>query len=107
LHDENSDTDPPGPIASQDWLEGWLDTVAAYGKPSQWVVELGAYGYDWAKGSLKAETISFADAMTRAGRAGLSSISWRPPPTIRIFPIRTQARSIQSWFLDVVTFINH
>jgi peptidoglycan-N-acetylglucosamine deacetylase len=106
LHDENSDTDAPGPIASQDWVEGWLDTIIAYGKPSQWVVELGSYGYDWANGSQRAETISFADVMTRAGRAGLQSNKLEAPTYNPNFSYSDAGTEHTVWFLDVATFIN-
>jgi peptidoglycan-N-acetylglucosamine deacetylase len=106
LHDENSDTDPPGPIASQAWYEGWLDTIIAYGKPSQWVVELGSYGYDWASGSQKAETINFADVMTRAGRAGLSSNKVEAPSYNPSFSYSDGGTEHTVWFLDVATFVN-
>ncbi|MDO9262849.1 MAG: polysaccharide deacetylase family protein, partial [Desulfosalsimonadaceae bacterium] len=106
LHDENSDTDPPGPIASQDWFEGWLNTIIAYGKPSQWIVELGAYGYDWANGSQKAETVSFADVMSRAGRAGLPSNKLEAPSYNPSFSYSDAGTEHTVWFLDVATFIN-
>jgi cellulose synthase/poly-beta-1,6-N-acetylglucosamine synthase-like glycosyltransferase/peptidoglycan/xylan/chitin deacetylase (PgdA/CDA1 family)/spore germination protein YaaH len=106
LHDENSDTDPPGPIASQDWFEGWLDTVTSYGKPSQWIVELGSYGYDWANGGRKAETISFADVMTRAGRAGVSIDRVEMPVYNPGFSYSDADTEHTVWFLDVATFIN-
>ena len=71
LHDETGEDDPPGPLASQAWFEGWMDTVTAYGRPSQWVAAIGAYGYDWVEGESQAETLGFADVMSRAGRSGL------------------------------------
>ncbi len=79
LHDENSDTDAPGPIASQSWLEGWLKVIAEknragewrYGLPDQWIGLLGAYAYDWNTTTKKTETISFKDAMSRASYAGV------------------------------------
>ena len=37
LYDETSDVDPPGPIASQDWFEGWLQVLAGYGEPDLWI----------------------------------------------------------------------
>src|SRR5205085_9080156 len=43
LHDENGENDPPGPIASLPWLEGWLNVVKEFGEPGQWVGVLGAY----------------------------------------------------------------
>jgi peptidoglycan-N-acetylglucosamine deacetylase len=106
LHDENSDSDPPGPIASQDWFEGWLNTVIAYGKPSQWIVELGAYGYDWASKNQRAETIGFADAMTRAGNAGLPTDTVKAPIYNPGFSYSDAGVEHTVWFLDVATFIN-
>ncbi|MBI5592415.1 MAG: glycosyltransferase [Deltaproteobacteria bacterium] len=106
LHDENSETDQPGPIASQDWFDGWLDAVIAYGKPSQWIVELGLYGYDWASGEKKAETISFADAMTRAGRAGLQTNEVTSPAYNPNFSYTDAGVEHTVWFLDVATFAN-
>jgi spore germination protein YaaH len=106
LHDENSDTDPPGPIASLEWFEGWLDTVTAYGTPSQWIVELGSYGYDWPKGGRSAETISFADVMTRAGRAEVSIDRVEMPAYNPGFSYSDADTEHTVWFLDVATFIN-
>ena len=37
LHDENSETDAPGPIASQPWLEGWLKVITEFADPDQWI----------------------------------------------------------------------
>ena len=106
LHDENSETDPPGPIASQNWFEGWLNTIIAYGKPSQWVVELGSYGYDRANGEKKAETVSFSDAMTRAGRSGLQTIEVKAPVYNPSFSYMDAGTEHTVWFLDVATFAN-
>jgi spore germination protein YaaH len=105
LHDENSDSDPPGPIASQDWFEGWLNTVIAYGKPSQWIVELGSYGYDWASKNPKAETIGFADTMTRAGNAGLQADTVKAPLYNPTFSYSDDGIEHTVWFLDVATFL--
>ncbi|MEA3207245.1 MAG: peptidoglycan-N-acetylglucosamine deacetylase [Chthoniobacter sp.] len=79
LHDENSESDAPGPIASQSWLGGWLKVIAEkdrngswrYGDPAQWIGLLGAYAYDWNTTTKKTETISFKDAMSRASYAGV------------------------------------
>ena len=106
LHDENSETDLPGPIASQDWFEGWLNTVIAYGRPSQWIVEMGSYGYDWGKGEPKAETISFADVMSRAGRAGLPNDEVKAPTYNPSFSYSDAGVEHNVWFLDIATFVN-
>ena len=106
LHDENSETDPPGPIASQNWFEGWLNTVIAYGKPSQWIVELGSYGYDWASDEKKAEIVSFSDVMTRADRSGLQTSEVKAPVYNPSFSYMDAGIEHTVWFLDVATFAN-
>jgi cellulose synthase/poly-beta-1,6-N-acetylglucosamine synthase-like glycosyltransferase/peptidoglycan/xylan/chitin deacetylase (PgdA/CDA1 family)/spore germination protein YaaH len=67
---EHSESDEPGPLASQTWFEGWLGVIKEYGDPGQWVVALGAYGTDWDTTRHTAETISFRDAMSRASYSG-------------------------------------
>ena len=74
MHDENSEQDAPGAIASQEWFEGWLEVFANYGEPEQWVASLGAYAYDWNTSTKHTETISFRDVMSRASYAGLDQI---------------------------------
>ena len=106
LHDENSEIDPPGPIASQPWFDGWLQTLLAYGKPDQWVVAIGAYGYDWAQGEKEARTLGFADVLTRAGQAGLRNCRSHQPVYNPHFTYMDGDTEHTVWFLDGVTFFN-
>jgi cellulose synthase/poly-beta-1,6-N-acetylglucosamine synthase-like glycosyltransferase/peptidoglycan/xylan/chitin deacetylase (PgdA/CDA1 family)/spore germination protein YaaH len=106
LHDENAEVDPPGPIASQPWFEGWLRTLMAYGEPQQWIVAVGVYGYDWGEGQSEATMISFTDALCRAGRAGVSGIQSQPPLYQPSFTYREDSRGHVVWFLDAVTAAN-
>jgi cellulose synthase/poly-beta-1,6-N-acetylglucosamine synthase-like glycosyltransferase/peptidoglycan/xylan/chitin deacetylase (PgdA/CDA1 family) len=107
LHDENSDSDSPGPIASREWFEGWLETAADYGRPEQWIAALGCYGYDWTEGRRKAQTIAFSDAMCRADYAGLSGLSTSGPLFEPNFVFRDEIGANHTvWFLDAVTFAN-
>lgn len=106
LHDENSETDPPGPIASWEWFNGWLDTLTEYGEPSQWVLALGAYGYDWTEGEKEAETVRFQDAMSRAGRSSLVSCEFEAPTYNPHFDYEDSGAPHTLWFLDAVTFLN-
>ena len=69
LFDETSDIDPPGPLASRMWFEGWLHVLLEDSDPKQWIIALGSYGYDWVIGGKKAEIISFPEAMSRASNA--------------------------------------
>lgn len=106
LHDENSESDQPGPIASWEWFNGWLETVIEYGEPAQWVLALGSYGYDWTEGEKEAETIRFQDVMSRAGRSSLSSCDFDAPTYNPHFVYEDSGAPHTLWFLDAVTFLN-
>jgi len=106
LYDETSDNDPPGPIASQDWYDGWLQVLAGYGEPDLWIGGIGAYGYDWTEGEKRAETISFADAMSRASYAGLPRVDSKAPMYNPIYSYQEPQKNHTVCFLDAVTFLN-
>ena len=106
LHDENSESDPPGPIASAEWFNGWLETIIEYGESSQWVLALGSYGYDWTEGEKEAETVRFQDVMSRAGRSSLNSCDFDAPTYNPHFDYEDSGEAHTLWFLDAVTFLN-
>jgi len=106
LFDENSEDDAPGPLASQDWFDGWLDTMNGYGDPKQWVIAMGAYGYDWSTHSKTAETISFADAMSRADNAGVDKVESMAPDYNPQYSYADPDGDHTVGFLDAVTFLN-
>ena len=106
LHDENSEYDQPGPIASQSWFNEWLKVVTSYGQPDQWIISLGTYGYDWTDGVEKGEQISFADAMARAGHAQGTACATTMPLLNPFFSYTENDRRHSVWFLDGVTFAN-
>ncbi|MEA3188012.1 MAG: hypothetical protein QOD99_1842 [Chthoniobacter sp.] len=106
LYDETSENDPAGPIASQDWFEGWLQVVTGYGEPGQWIGAIGAYGYDWSSTSKKAEVISFCDAMSRASYAGVEKVETKEPSYNPFYSYQAPKGDHTVWFLDAVTFLN-
>lgn len=106
LHDKSAEDDPPGPVASQSWFEGWLNTLLAYGEPRQWIVSLGSYGYDWNKTTHHTATISFADVMARAQRAGVEPVTSTAPDYNPGFQYDLEGDSHEVWFLDAATFAN-
>jgi cellulose synthase/poly-beta-1,6-N-acetylglucosamine synthase-like glycosyltransferase/peptidoglycan/xylan/chitin deacetylase (PgdA/CDA1 family)/spore germination protein YaaH len=107
LHDENAEFDPPGPIASREFFNGWLTTlVDGYGKPEQWVISQGSYGYDWTEGEDAAEHISFQDVMSRAGRSAQTACAFHPPDSNPHFVYEDGGTVHTVWFLDAVTFLN-
>ncbi len=106
LFDETSDIDPPGPLASRSWFEGWLHVLLEDSDTKQWIIALGSYGYDWTIGAKKAELTSFAEAMSRANNAGVDTAEVKAPAYSPYFYFEDGDKEHAVWFLDVVTFLN-
>jgi cellulose synthase/poly-beta-1,6-N-acetylglucosamine synthase-like glycosyltransferase/peptidoglycan/xylan/chitin deacetylase (PgdA/CDA1 family)/spore germination protein YaaH len=106
LFDETSDIDPPGPLGSRSWFEGWLRALMEGGDSKQWIISLGSYGYDWTVGGKKAELISFAEAMSRAQNAEIEGVEVTGPDYNPYFYFGDNDKEHAVWFLDVVTFLN-
>lgn len=106
LHDEHGPTDKAGPIASQDWFEGWLEVVAHTGNPEKWIISLGCHGMDWAEDVPAAEEVSFADAMSRAGNAGCAEVRNEAPDFNGNFSYFYEGNAHEVWFLDAASFAN-
>src|SRR6266705_3436895 len=106
LFDETSDTDPPGPLASRSWFEGWVRALLEGSDPKQWIIAIGSYGYDWTIGGKKAELIAFAEAMSCANDAEIKSAGVSGPRYSPYFYFQDEDKEHAVWFLDVVTFLN-
>ncbi len=106
LFDETSDIDPPGPLGSRSWFEGWLHVLLEDSDTKQWIITLGSYGYDWTIGGKKAELISFPEAMSRANSAGVEAAEVRAPGYNPYFYFEDGDKEHAVWFLDVITFLN-
>ncbi len=106
LFDETSDIDPPGPLASRSWFEGWLHVLLEDSDTKQWIIALGSYGYDWTIGEKKAELITFPEAMTRANNAEVEAAEAVAPGYNPYFYFEDGDKEHGVWFLDVVTFLN-
>ena len=106
LFDETSETDPPGPLASRSWFEGWIHVLLEDSDTKQWIIALGSYGYDWTIGAKKAELISFPEAMSRANDAEVESTEVKGPSYSPYFYFQDEDKEHAVWFLDVVTFLN-
>ena len=106
LFDETSDTDPPGPLASRSWFEGWLQVLLEDSDTKQWIIAIGSYGYDWAIGGKKGEMISFSEAMSRANDAEIQSVQVQGPSYSPYFYFQDEDAEHGVWFLDAVTFLN-
>jgi len=106
LFDETSETDPPGPLASRSWFEGWVHVLLEDSDTKQWIIAIGSYGYDWTIGGKKAELIAFAEAMSRANDAEIKSVEVSGPSYSPYFYFQDEDKEHAVWFLDVVTFLN-
>ena len=106
LFDETSDTDPPGPLASRSWFEGWVRALLEGSDTKQWIIAIGSYGYDWTIGGKKAELISFSEAMSRANDAEIKSVEVNGPSYSPYFYFQDEDKEHAVWFLDAVTFLN-
>ncbi|KAG0505514.1 MAG: Undecaprenyl-phosphate 4-deoxy-4-formamido-L-arabinose transferase [Candidatus Udaeobacter sp.] len=106
LFDETSETDPPGPLASRSWFEGWLHVLLDGSDTKQWIIAIGSYGYDWPIGGKKGDLISFSEAMSRANDAEIDSVQVQGPSYSPYFYFQDEDAEHGVWFLDVVTFLN-
>jgi len=106
LFDETSDTDPPGPLASRSWFEGWVRVLLEGSDTKQWIIAIGSYGYDWTIGGKKAELIAFSEAMSRANDAEIKSVEVNGPSYSPYFYFQDEDKEHAVWFLDAVTFLN-
>jgi cellulose synthase/poly-beta-1,6-N-acetylglucosamine synthase-like glycosyltransferase/peptidoglycan/xylan/chitin deacetylase (PgdA/CDA1 family)/spore germination protein YaaH len=106
LFDETSDIDPPGPLASRPWFEGWLHVLLEDTDTKQWIVALGSYGYDWTIGGKKAELITFPEVMSRANDAEVETAEVMAPSYSPYFYFQDEDKEHAVWFLDAVTFLN-
>ncbi|MEO6054558.1 MAG: glycosyltransferase [Chthoniobacterales bacterium] len=106
LYDQNSEHDEPGPIASQEWFDGWLNVILGFGTPKQWIIAIGNFGYDWEEGQMPAAAISFVDAMTRASRAGGTKCVTSAPVYEPRYRYEEEGKKHTVAFLDAVTFAN-
>lgn len=106
LEDENGGSESPGPVASQDWFDGWIQVASGYGRPEQWVVAVGTFGYDWASDAKDPEQISFADVMSRADNAGIASLKVGAPFFNGDYSYFERETEHTVWFTDAATFAN-
>jgi cellulose synthase/poly-beta-1,6-N-acetylglucosamine synthase-like glycosyltransferase/peptidoglycan/xylan/chitin deacetylase (PgdA/CDA1 family)/spore germination protein YaaH len=109
LFDEHTEGAEPGPIASQEWLDGWLEVMKGLADPDQWIAVLGSYAYDWNTTRHDMESISFRDAMSRASYAGVEQsggIELAAPTYNGRYNYSDDEGQHEVWFLDSIAFYN-
>ncbi len=109
VFDEHTGGDEPGPVASQKWLDGWLEVVAGLGEPEQWIIALGTHAYDWNRTRGEVEGLSFRDAMSRASYAGVDeqgTLLLDAPSYNGHYAYEEERGQHEVWFLDAVSLHN-
>lgn len=109
IFNEHADGDTAGPLASEEWFEGWLEVVSGLSDPEQWIAVIGANACDWNKTRGDAEAISFRDAMSRASYAGVENeggIALAAPSYNGRYVYSEPNGEHEVWFLDAVSFYN-
>jgi len=109
IFNEHGDGDAPGPLASEEWFEGWLEVVSGLSDPEQWIAVIGSNACDWNKTRGEAEAISFRDAMSRASYAGVENqggIALAAPSYNGRYVYSEPGGEHEVWFLDAISFYN-
>lgn len=105
LDDEIGGGPEVGPVASQDWFDGWVKVAAEQCDPSKWLAAIGTYGYDWAPLG-PAEKISFSTAMARADSSGAGDLAIGSPTYNGYFSYSDEGVPHTVWFTDATSFLN-
>ena len=111
-YDEHSETDEPGPVASQPWFVAVLADAIGKIPAEKLVVGIGNYGYDWTAGQAPGESIAMHEALVRAathadGRPAEEVIRFDEAALNPTFSYEDEeARTHEVWFLDAVTVAN-
>ena len=104
-YDEHYEEGEPGSIAGQSWFEDILDTRMKDLDPARTIVAIGAYGYDWTKGT-NAEDISFQNAIL-AAHDSEADLDFDPESNNPHFSyVEDDGKLHDVWFLDGVTAYN-
>ncbi len=103
-YDEHWEEGAPGSIASQAWFEKTLDKRMKDLDPSQTIIAIGNYGYDWAPGK-PAEDVTYQEAI-RSAQESEADIDFDEDAENPHFSYEEEGRKHEVWFLDAVTSFN-
>ncbi|MDB5974568.1 MAG: polysaccharide deacetylase, partial [Nevskia sp.] len=103
-YDEHWEEGAPGSIASQAWFEKTLDKRMKDLDPSQTIIAIGNYGYDWTAGK-PAEDVTYQEAI-RSAQESEADIDFDEDAENPHFSYEEEGRKHEVWFLDAVTSFN-
>ena len=105
VYDEHYQSGAPGPVASQDWFETQLNTLAKQVPASKTVIGFGAYGYDWVIGDQGSTEVTFSDVIA-AAQQNHAAIAWDKDMQNPVLRYKRGKEQHEVWFLDAVTALN-
>lgn len=103
-YDEHWEEGAPGSIAGQAWFEATLDKRMKDLDPSQTIIAIGNYGYDWAPGQ-PADDVTYQEAI-RAAQDSQAEIDFDADSENPHFSYEEDGKKHQVWYLDAVTSFN-
>ena len=98
-YDEHWPTSNPGPIASYHWFSTKFAARMGGLAPSQTIVAIGNYGYDWTAGTRGAQVLTYREVMQRA-REMKASVRLDPASLNPRFSYTYDRKTHQVWFLN-------
>lgn len=105
-YDEYSSDNDAGPISSQKWIEAVVDDLVKRAPAEKIILGLGSFGYDWSGVSEENESVTYQQALARAGASG-SKIDFDNNTYNLSYAYRTDKNIIhQVYFTDAVTHFN-
>ena len=98
-YDEHWSTGDPGPIASYHWFSTRFASTMRGVDPSQTIVAIGNYGYDWTSGVKEAQVLTFPEVMQRAQKMN-ATVELDPASLNPSYSYRSEGKTHQVWFLN-------
>ena len=106
VYDEHYQTSQPGPIASEEWFQNQLDTLAKALPPQKTVIGFGNYGYDWIIGTRDGGVeVTYGDVIS-AAEANHTEVVWDTDEENPVLRYKAGNQQHEVWFLDAVTALN-
>jgi cellulose synthase/poly-beta-1,6-N-acetylglucosamine synthase-like glycosyltransferase/peptidoglycan/xylan/chitin deacetylase (PgdA/CDA1 family)/spore germination protein YaaH len=105
VYDEHYQSGSPGPVASQEWFDAQLRSLAKVLPPEKTVIGFGGYGYDWIIGGRGSAEMGFGDVMS-AAKSHHVAVEWDPDTENPALRYTSGGQQHEVWFLDAVTALN-
>ena len=106
VYDEHYQTSEPGPVASEDWFQDQLDTLAKVLPADKTLIGFGNYGYDWIIGTRDGGVeVTYSDVIS-AAESNHTNVVWSADEENPVLRYKNGNEQHEVWFLDAVTALN-